>query len=146
MTFTVELLAIEPHATYRETVYDQLVEVEFVDGTSLWLFDPDVTVSEDAIGEEAVIEIRTLFDESDVTGADDRSHGIDPETDERTKGHEYYGHITERVDDDGTERFVLDVGVGELSIPTTGEVGETFDVGDDVRLSAIRSDLYDVVA
>lgn len=139
MTFTVEVLAVEPHTEYRGDVYDQLVQIQLGNGDRLWLFDADVLASPEMRHTERDVEIGLLFNESEVVGNVDGEKGIDTPHDGRSKGHVYHGEIVD-VGDDG-RRLTVDVGVGRLDVPVDARGAELMAVGNYVSIPAIRSDL-----
>ena len=58
----VKILEIEPGAEIDDTVYDQWVKIEYKDHY-LSIFDINIQVSEDAIGDYVEMKIDTMFKE-----------------------------------------------------------------------------------
>lgn len=143
----VTVSQVEPETEYEGTVFDQTVIVDLPDGSEMGLFDKDVLVSDDMVGKQKRILISTLTNNPNVEQTTERTKGVYPcsEDPHSWDNHVYSGSVDQIMrSDDSHYKMLLDVGIGEIIVRPSKEQFPDLEVGNSFRVTAIRSDIYDV--
>ncbi|MBC8463298.1 hypothetical protein H8D76_02955 [Candidatus Bathyarchaeota archaeon] len=94
----VKILEIESGAELDHTVYDQWVRIVYK-GYSLSIFDMDMLVSEDAVGDFHEVKIGAMFTELES----------DPDGPLMAKGNRFRGRVVEVTENDGLFEHIVDL-------------------------------------
>ncbi|MCK9277852.1 MAG: hypothetical protein M0P22_07160, partial [Methanoculleus sp.] len=62
LTVPVRIVGVSPDAEYQDTVYTQVVRVEFADGTRASVFDDDLLCTSAMVGRDGKVVLRMLVD------------------------------------------------------------------------------------
>ena len=124
----VKVLGIEPGAELDNVAYDQWIRIKYND-QSLSLFDMDMMVSEDYVGDYVEMRIGAMFTEleSDVSG---------PPT---AKGNRFIGKVVEVETDESLITHIVDLGGILVSLSDHTE----YPVGSMIKFKA-RLDVVEV--
>ena len=142
----VELLGSRPEAMYQGTVYDQSVVVRLPDGSRMGLFDKDVLVDEDLVGQETNLVISLLSNSEDVVrGIDQKGIESNQENPGGWNDHIYHGEVTEVLEEtESSYKVRFDVGYGDVIVYLDREQFDDPPLGDFLQITATRSDIYRV--
>lgn len=143
----VTVRRIDPETEYEGTVFDQTVIVGLPDGSEMGLFDKDVLLSDEMVGEERRILVSTLTNESGIKRTAEGKRGVQPNPKNPLSwdNHAYCGQVNQIIGEtDRKYKILLDVGDGKVIVRPKKEQFPDLEVGDVFQVTAIRSDVYDV--
>ncbi|QPV61598.1 hypothetical protein I7X12_12595 [Halosimplex litoreum] len=148
MSLKISIEEIIPETVYQETVYEQVVIGKTIDGTRFGMFDYDMHVPPNSIGETLEICINLFIPRERVTTTDRQVKGVQPNENnpDGWSDHEFYGELTslEEISQSSYE-CEIDVGVGTVSIKSYKNLNQHLSVGDFVELEASRTDIAGLV-
>ncbi|WP_342679194.1 hypothetical protein [Methanofollis sp. UBA420] len=142
----VRIVSVRPDAEYQDTVYTQVVHVEFADGTRAAVYDDDLLCTPEMVGRKGKIVLRMLVDDLEKNKTSDRQIYAEP----AMPLLEVNGRIDEIIVPDDPEDAVrwhdavVDFGVGKILI----EIDKRYfrlqlKEGDHVRVDG-RVDLQEI--
>lgn len=115
MTVNAHIVAVEPHTVYEDTVYEQRVVLD-VDGCVFGVFDNDLLVDPDAVGEYRTVNIRPFLP-TDVSVDGVLKPGVYPNEHEPRgyDGHRFCGEVVD-CSSGWPREVTLDIGAGTVSV------------------------------
>lgn len=146
MTIKAKITRIEPTTEYQGTIYDQNVVVELPSGILIGVFDLNMLVEEDMVGETKDLKISLLVGKSSIELREDIEPHIDPsgEDPEFWKNHVYFGKVMHISEEERHYVMSIDVGDGQVLVQTKEETFPMPEIGSGLRVRASRSDLRGV--
>lgn len=137
----------KPETVYQETVYEQIVVVETKQNQMFGVFDYDLHVPFESVGETLELDVSLLPGSKRINTIDEPRKEIIPnEEDPRDFGnHEFYGEICS-LEEDRDETYVIevDVGSGTVIVYPFKQQNQHLDLGDTVYIKASRTDVAGV--
>lgn len=139
-TLTARIVKIESGAGYEDRIYDQYVFLQLLDGTIFDVFDFKVLANPEMINKIKNTTISVSL--ASISKLSHKKFGVDPSQDIELptgSGHVFYGKI-EEIDEKDYE-LTVNVGIGTVLVtPDIGEL-KKYNLGDFVRVLAVRADL-----
>lgn len=136
----IKIVKIKPSTVGEGRIYDQYVFLQLPDGTIFDVFDFKVLANPEMINKIKNTTISVSL--ASISKLSPEKFGVDPSQDvdlPTGSGHVFYGKI-EEIDEKHYE-LTVDVGMGTVLVtPDLGEL-KKYNLGDFVRVLAVRVDL-----
>jgi len=142
------VLDCKPETVYQETVYEQIIIVETAAGNTFGIFDNDMDVPSDIIGNIIELDVWLLPRSKRIETIDEPRKDIVPNEEEPHgfSNHRFYGEIIsleEHTDDSYVSE--IDVGPGTVIVYPFKSQNQHLSVGDTVYLEASRTDVAGLI-
>ena len=141
-TLKARIVKIKPGAGYEDKTYDQCVYIELLNGQIFDVFDGEMVANPQMIGKVKDITISVCI--AATYKLSETKFGIVPHEQYREykqsgQGHVFYGKIKEV--DEKYCNLVVDTGVGRIFVTPERDQLKELNIGDFVRVFAVRVDL-----
>jgi hypothetical protein len=141
-TIAARIVKIEPGAGYENKIYDQYVYIDLLNDKILDIFDHQMIANPQMISK--VKDIAIFVSIAVIEKLSEPKFGIVPYEKSREclpsgHGHAFYGKI-EKIDGKKCE-LIVDTGVGRILTISEPDQLKELNIGDFVRVFAVRVDL-----
>jgi len=146
----ITIVEVDQTAHHGQT-YEHHVVGELLSGDLLGLFDPDMCVEPESVGQKRQVTVGLFVADNGIRELppEDTMKGVNPasESPRDTENHIYQG-IVSNINDisDTISEVTLDIGYGSTKFQIETSNSRSFTIGTSLEVKAIRSDIWSVEA